>query len=1029
MTTIDLGMPGLPGTKIDRNTVDETGRRKLEALLQQRFSGDVEFGSGTRAAYASDSSNYRQIPLGVVFPRTEEDVAYAVSCAREVDAAVVSRGGGTALAGQSCNVALIIDFSRYMNNILELNVEEGWVRVQPGIVLDDLRLVTEKHDLTFAPDPATHAYCTIGGMVGNNSCGTHSVYAGKTVDNTIALRVLTYDGHALDVGKVTDAELAALAARPGRPGEIYSQIRAIREQYADAVRAEFPDIPRRVSGYNLDALSEDGGANIAKALVGSESTLVVVTEATLKLVAWPKHRRLVVLGYEDIFVAADHAPAFRRLRGIIGCEGVDEQLTQYQRRRGMNLRSLDSLPVGKGWVFAEFGSDDEDDVDAMVDEAIAAVPGNPTVRVCRTAAEQKSMWLVRETALGATARPPGEEPLVEGWEDAALPPEKLGEYLRRITELWQEFGYHGCWYGHLGDGCMHTRSNFNTGTVEGLRSYRSYLEKAAALVGELGGSISGEHGDGQGRAELWSRMFSADLMRGFKEFKQAWDPQGRMNPGKLIDPFPLDTNLKHGPDRPHNPLGRTTFFFGDEGFSLQEAADRCVGVGRCRRTDTGTMCPSYRATRDEKHSTRGRAKLFQEMFRGESTEATWRNEDVKSALDLCLSCKGCKTDCPTNVDMATFKSEFLSHYYKGRVRPREAYSLGMIRYGSKFASKLPSLANGVLASPVGKVLKSAVGVTNARPAPTFAKQTLRAWLKKNVQTGRGDVVLWLDTFTNFLGPEAGIAAAKVIQAAGGRLVVPQEDLCCGRPLYDYGMLDLAKRNLEKTMRALKPAIDTRTPVVVLEPSCLATFRDELLGLFPEDPRARTLSEIACSLPEWLAARWSATAGDSAAVASGSIGSSAPRGSSQSTTPQPETPQLSTRAGSAPDAPGEVPTPSDPAGSRAVADAARPRVLLQVHCHQNANGGHEKDVEILQAIGYDVKVLDSGCCGLAGSFGFNAKHADLSMKIAEDRLLPLLAADPDAIVVADGFSCQTQIKDLAGRDVRTIAELVEQAMTP
>lgn len=966
--TVDLGMPGLPGTRIDRNTVDEAGRARLEDLLGERFTGDIEFGSGTRAAYASDSSNYRQTPLGVVFPRSEADVAWALECARAVDAAVVSRGGGTALAGQTCNVALVIDFSRHMNQVLELNVAEGWVRVQPGIVLDDLRLITEAHDLTFAPDPATHAYCTIGGMIGNNSCGTHSVYAGKTVDNIVSMRVLTYDGHPLDLGKVTEEQLRELAGAEGRTGEIYKQVSRIRDEYADAVRSEFPDIPRRVSGYNLDSLSEEGGPHLAKALVGSESTLAVVTEATLRLVPWPKHRRLVVLGYDDIFLAADHAPEFRRMRGIIGCEGVDEQLTIYMRKRSMHLKSLATLPAGRGWVLAEFGSFDEDDVERMVEEAIAAAPGDPSVLVCRTPAEQKAMWAVRESGLGATARPPGEEPLVEGWEDAALPPERLGEYLRRMTEVWDEFGYHGCWYGHLGDGCMHTRSNFDTSTVEGLTKYRAYLERGAAIVGELGGSISGEHGDGQGRAELWTRMFSPRLMQGFKEFKQAWDPTGRMNPGKLIDPFPLDTNLKHGPDRPHNPLGTTTFFFGDEGYSLQEAADRCVGVGRCRRTDTGTMCPSYRATRDEKHSTRGRAKLFQEMFRGEITEATWRNEDVKAALDLCLSCKGCKADCPTNVDMATFKSEFLSHYYKGRVRPRQAYSLGMIRYGSKFASTLPSLANGVLASPAGKVLKSVAGVTNERPAPVFAKKTLRSWLKKNVPQQPGDVVLWVDTFTNYLGPEAGIAAAQVIQAAGGTVVVPQEDLCCGRPLYDYGMLASAKRNLEKTMRSLAPAIEARTPVVVIEPSCLATFRDELLGLFPDDERARTLSEIACSLPEWLAAR------------------------------RAELPQ----------------------------QGGGERVLLQVHCHQNANGGHQADVDILSALGYDVRVLDSGCCGLAGSFGFNADHAELSKKIAEDRLLPLLAAEPDAIVVADGFSCQTQIRQLAGREVRTIAELAAQA---
>lgn len=995
--SVDLGMPR---RRVDRNVVDEAGRRKLENLLRDSVSGDVEFGSGTRAVYASDSSNYRQVPLGVVFPRDEADVVAAVKAAREVGAAIVSRGGGTGLAGQTCNVALVIDYSRHMNKILELNVEERWVRVQPGIVLDDLRAVTEQHDLTFAPDPATHAYCTIGGMLGNNSCGTHSVYAGKTVDNVESLRVLTYDGHLMDVGQVSEDEFIALARTPGRTGEIYAQLNQIRDEYADTVRAEFPDIPRRVSGYNLDSLLEADGPHIARALVGTESTCVVVTEAKLQLVAWPPHRRLVVFGFEDIFAAADRAPDFRRMRGILGIEGVDEQLTLYMRRRNMHLASLNKLPAGKGWVLAEFGAFDEAEVDAMVDEAVATAPGSPSVLVCRTPAEQKAMWLVRESALGATARPPGGEPLVEGWEDAAVPPARLGEYLRRITALWEEFGYHGCWYGHLGDGCMHTRSNFDTSTDEGLAAYRRYLEKAAALVGELGGSMSGEHGDGQGRAELWPLMFSPKLMRGFKEFKRAWDPQSRMNPGKLIDPFPLDSNLKHGPDRPHNPLARTTFFFGDEGFSLQDAADRCVGVGRCRRTDTGTMCPSYRATLDERHSTRGRAKLFQEMFRGETTEATWRNEDVKEALDLCLSCKGCKTDCPTNVDMATFKSEFLSHYYKRRLRPREAYSLGMIRYSSKLASKVPGLANGVLRSPVGKLVRKAGGVTTERDAPVFARETLRSWLKKqSLDTAGEDVVLWVDTFTNYLGPEAGRAATEVMQAAGGRVLVPSKDVCCGRPLYDYGMLDLAKKNLIKSMAALAPYVDAGTPIVVLEPSCLATFRDELLGLFPDDPRAKRLSELVCSLPQWLARRWETDNGGAQEVVA--------QLPSVVEEPDPAATEIEN----------STPEPTE-----------RPKVLLQVHCHQNANGGHASDVEVLKAIGYDVHVLDSGCCGLAGSFGFNAKHAPLSKQIAEYRLIPMLDAQPDAIVVADGFSCQTQIRQLAGRETKTIAELVAEAFS-
>ncbi len=965
--SIDLGMPG---RRLDRSGVDEDAAKSLELKLRRTVGGEVAFDSGTRAVYASDSSNYRQIPIGVVFPRDEGDVEATIAAAREVNAPILGRGGGTGLAGQTCNVAVVIDFSRHMNKVLEFDPETRLARVQPGIVLDDLRTVTEAHDLTFAPDPATHAYCTIGGMIGNNSCGTHSVYAGKTVDNIESMRILTYDGLSLDVGKLTEARFAELGQSSGRIGEIYRGLGELRSKYGDHVRREFPDIPRRVSGYNLDSLLEEGGPNVARALVGSESTLVTVTEATLQLVQWPPYRRLLVLGYEDIFTAADFAAEFRKFRGVIGIEGVDDVLAGYMRKRNMHMDSLAGLPDGRGWVLAEFGAFSEDEVESFVENAVRTAPGNPSIKICRTAAEQKAMWAVRESGLGATARPPGQAPNIEGWEDAAVPPERLGEYIRRISELWKEFGYTGAWYGHLGDGCMHTRSSFDLASFEGIKTYRAYIDKASDICVELGGSLSGEHGDGQARAELWGKMFGPELMGAFKEYKTLWDPQERMNPGKLIDPFPLDTNLKHGPDRPHNPIDKTSFYFGDEGFSLQDAADRCVGVGRCRRTDTGTMCPSFRVTGDEKHSTRGRAKMFQEMFRGEVTPSTWRNKDVAEALDLCLACKGCKTDCPTNVDMATFKSEFLSHHYKGRLRPRQAYSLGMIRYSARLASKMPKLANMVLKSPVGKPLRKMAGVTTSRPAPVFAEQTLRSWLaKQSLSTNGEDVVLWLDTFTNYLGPEAGIAATRVMEAAGGRVRVPSEDVCCGRPLYDFGMLDLAKKSLVKTMVALRPHIAAGTPIVVLEPSCLATFRDELVGLFHDDPTALALSRLAISLPEWLAMK---------------------------------------------------------AKSLPKSEKPRQKLLLQVHCHQEANGGHKADVEILEAIGYDVEVLDAGCCGLAGSFGFSAKHADVSVKVAEDRLLPMLAAQPDAVVVADGFSCQTQIRQLGNREVKTTAELVAAA---
>ncbi|MGH3661224.1 MAG: FAD-binding and (Fe-S)-binding domain-containing protein [Micromonosporaceae bacterium] len=979
---------GAPGARVDRSGLDEAARIALGAALGTALRGDVRFDSGARSEYSTDSSNYRQVPLGVIFPRDADDVAAALAVCAEHGAPVLGRGAGTSLAGQACNVGVVFEFSRHMRKIIDIDPERRTAVVQPGVVLDDLRDEARKHGLTFGPDPSTHAWCTLGGMIGNNSCGTHALYAGKTVDNVERLTVITYDGTVLDVGPTSDEELDQLKARPGRVGEIYRGLAQLRDQHSDQVRARYPDIPRRVSGYNLDELLPESGCNVARALVGSESTCAIVTEATLRLVPDPPIRRLVVLGFSDIFAAGDHVPALLR-HGPIGLEAVDLRLTQLMRSQRLNLDSLELLPEGGGWLLFEFGGDDPDELETRVQALIADLPDGVSWRRADDPAVQKRMWGARESALGAAAHPPGHPPHLEGWEDAAVMPERVGDYMRRITALWDEYGYEGVWYGHIGQGCLHTRNTFDLRTESGLRDYRSYVERAADICLELGGSLSGEHGDGQARGELLTKMYGPELMDAFRQFKALWDPAGRMNPGKLIDAFGLDTNLRHGPDYAPKQLdGRTHFALRADHGSLAEAASRCVGVGRCRRFDTGVMCPSYRVTRDETHSTRGRAKLLEEMFRGEVTAADWRNDDVHEALDLCLSCKGCKVDCPTGVDMATYKAEFLSHYYAGKLRPRSAYALGLLPWAARLATRMPRLANAVTGS---RLFRRLGGVTVDRPAPRFASKSLRRLLAGQARandarggvdgtrsvngsrgqeaTARGDVVLWPDTFTDAFLPDGGLAAKTVLESAGQTVTLPPRWACCGRTLYDFGMLDKAKSTLRRTLDALSPAIASGTPVVVLEPSCLAVFRDELPDLLADDPRAAQLAGLARSLPEHLI----------------EIGAAIPR---------------------------------HPTGGQAV---------VQPHCHLRAIHAVNADRQVLEAMGFAVRILDAGCCGLAGSFGYRAEHAALSKQIAEQGVLPALAAaDPGAVVVADGFSCAIQIGQLAGRRTQHLAELLAQA---
>jgi len=959
-------------------SVDAAG---LSAALRHHVRGDVRFDNGSRALYATDGSNYRQVPLGVVLPRDVDDVIAAIAVAREFGAPILCRGGGTSLAGQCCNVAVVLDFSKYMAGILELNPEQRIARVQPGVILDHLRNAAEKFHLTFGPDPATHDRCTLGGMIGNNSCGVHSVMAGKTDDNIEALDVLTYDGVRMKVGQTSEQELERIIHEGGRRGQIHAGLKSIRDKYGDLVRQRFPNIPRRVSGYNLNYLLPENGFHVARSLVGTEGTCVTVLEATCRLVTSPAERGLLVIAYPDIYQCADHVPEIMEYKPI-GLEGIDNLLVEYTRRKGINSEGLALLPQGGGWLLAEFGGQTAAEAEAQAQrlmESLARNANPPLMHLFVDKQKVKRVWEVRESSLGAVSHVPGEPLTWEGWEDSAVAPDKLGGYLRDLRKMMDGYGYRGVLYGHFGHGCVHTRISFDMETRGGLAKFRKFMEEAADLVVAYGGSLSGEHGDGQSRAELLPKMFGPELMQAFREFKALWDPQGKMNPGKVIDPYKLDENLRLGADyHPWEP--ETHFQFPSDQGSLAQATLRCVGVGKCRRYDGGVMCPSFRVTGEEEHSTRGRAHLLWEMTQGEVIRDGWSDEAVKDSLDLCLSCKGCKSDCPVGVDVATYKAEFLSHYYEQRRRPLNAYAFGNIDLWARLASNAPGLVNLATQMPfLRDVAKLIAGIPPERSIPAFAPQTFRQWwrerqrrrpsLRAQLDNLRGPaVLLWPDTFNNYFLPDTAIAAVDVLESAGFTVYVPRAGLCCGRPLYDFGMLDRAKSLLLEILDVLQPEIEYQVPVVVLEPSCASVFRDELLNFFPRDERAQKLSRQVFLLSEFLENH-------------------------------------------------SIPLPK----------LAR-KAILHGHCHHKSVMKMTAEEAVLSRMGIDYSSPAPGCCGMAGPFGFEQDKYEVSMAVGELELLPAVrAASPDHLIIADGFSCREQIAQCTDRHAVHLAEVIQMAL--
>jgi len=960
----------------------------LVSDLQASVRGEVRFDSGSRALYATDASNYRQIPIGVVCPRSTDDVVATIALCRAHGVLLLARGGGTSLAGQCCNAAVVMDLSKYVNRVLSIDANRRIALVEPGVVLDRVREAANRHGLTFGPDPATHNRCTIGGMLGNDSCGVHSVMSQfygpgpKTADNTHRLEIATYDGERMWVGPTSDGELRDIIAAGGRRGEIYRALVQLRDGCADLVRKKFPNIPRRVSGYNLEELLPEKGFNVARALVGSEATCVTILHAELLLIPNPAARSLVVLGYKDVYAAGDHVPEILPFKPI-GLEGMDDILIENMKSSNIHPENAQLLPKGDGWLIVEFGGANQQEADAsaraMID-ALKAKPNAPDARQYTDPKQAHLIWKIRESALGATAHPPDQPVTWEGWEDSAVPPDKVGAYLRDLRALYNRFDYKGTFYGHFGQGCIHTRIDFDLESREGIAKYRAFVEAAADLVVSYGGSLSGEHGDGQSRGELLPRMFGPELVDAFRRFKAIWDPQGKMNPGKVVDPFRLDENLRYGADyHPRDP--QTHFQWPTDRGSYSHTMMRCVGVGLCRAESGGTMCPSYRVTHEEEHSTRGRARLLWEMQRGEVLTDGSQTEAVKEALDLCLACKGCKSDCPVSVDMATYKAEFLSHYYEKHARPASAFAMGLIHLWAPLGAKMPRLVNTIARTPgLSTLLKMLGGIATARAIPRFATETFVHWFQsrnqseiRNPKSTMGRVVLWPDTFNNHFHPQTAAAAVEVLEAAGCEVVLPLRRLCCGRALYDYGFLDRAKALLRDTLDGLRDHIDAGTPIVVLEPSCLAVFRDELINLFPKDDRAQKLSKQAFLLSEFLKKK--------------------------------------------------VPNYAPPLIAR--------HVLLHGHCHHKAIAGIDDEDALVRAAAGSaggVETLDSGCCGMAGSFGFEADHYDVSMKVGELVLLPAVrASNADTLIVADGFSCREQIAQATGRRALHLAELLRDGL--
>ncbi len=916
----------------------------LAAELRRAGVGEVDISPRRRAEFSSDASNYRVVPQAVAFPRHRDEVAAALGVCRELGVPLTSRGGGTSIAGNAIGTGLVLDFSRHFNRVISVDPESRTAVAEPGAILDAVTAAGAAHALRFGPDPSTHSRATVGGSLGNNACGSRALAYGRTADNVVSLDVLTADGAALDT------------SGGGLPSTVDT---LVRDRLA-LIRTEFGRFTRQVSGYSLEHLLPENGADLAKFLVGTEGTLGVIVEATLRLVSAPAATALAVLAYADMPAAADAVPGLLPHRPV-ALEGMDARLVGVVRsRRG--AAAVPDLPRGGGWLFVEMAGETESEARAAAQKLIAdAGCLDSSVVTGRAAA---ALWRIREDGAGLGGRTPAGEPAWPGWEDAAVPPDRLGAYLRDFAALMRQHGVDGLSYGHFGDGCVHARIDFPLSARPA--ALREFVQDAAQLVGGYGGSMSGEHGDGRARGELLPHMYSAEAIEMFAAVKHAFDPADLLNPGVIVRPAPLDADLRVPVARSlRRDLG---FAYAHDRGDLATAVHRCVGVGKCRADTTatgGVMCPSYLATRDEKDSTRGRARVLQEMANGSLVEG-WNSPEVAESLDLCLSCKGCSSDCPAGIDMATYKAEALYQRYRRRVRPPAHYALGWLPRWARLASRAPRLANATLRRRgLARIAKRFGGIDQRRPLPEFARSTFRQWFANHPVAQGNPVLLWVDTFTDHFTPDVGRAAVTVLEAAGYSVRITDKPVCCGLTWISTGQLDGARKQLRRSLAALAPALDTGIPIVGLEPSCTAVLRADAAELLPGDPRAaaaaaatRTLAELLRSTEGWTPPRMADVHG-----------------------------------------------------------------VAQPHCHHRAVLGWEADAALLAESGASIAAV-GGCCGLAGNFGVERGHYDVSVAVAETALLPAVRNAPaGAAVLADGFSCRTQLEQLARIKSGHLAELL------